>query len=1288
MTDLTTTPKRPQDDLLARPLLAALSLDWEKTIYLLFVVVAVVTRFAALGSRVVSHDESLHTQFSYQYYDGQGYQHSPLMHGPFLFHVTAISYWLLGDSDFSARVPVALLGVLLILVPYFLRGWIGRVGALFASFIFLISPYLVYYSRYIRHDIPVIMWALIVVVSMWFYLRKREDKYLYWFAAGNALMFATKEVAFIYVAIFGSFLIVRLLVRVLAAGWLRDQWGVLTMPLAVAVLGVAIVGGGLLWQRSASSAAAAAETAVTGEGFAADPTAETAAADAAGERPIWGWVVIAGVVVLSAGLFLTANAVRPQLDEYAEFDLIILFTSLLLPLTSPLFTFLAGWNPRDYSFSTCVLAGQETMSPLQLFFSRIGQVTCREAFFSSGLVHTGGFLLVALIVGVLVGLWWQRRRWVTIAVIFHVIFLVLYTSVFTNLGGWASGMIGSLGYWLEQQEVQRGSQPWFYYFFVTTFYEFLPLIFSLLAIRLWSRQQRLTRGLSYWLTLGLAALFAFSFVRWVYESATQLNGAVPADPATSTADVVGAIAGLILFGIGVLLWFFVWRGRIGQPEETEAPDWSADVQQLVSFLPFLIWWLLLTWVAYTVAGEKMPWLSTHFVIPMAFLVGWYFNEQLRGLQPAALLARPALRYVGVTALLIIAGFLVVSPLWLGDVRLGSQALGDLQGIGRFLGTLLMAGGVAFLWWRVRGQLAAPLRRPLAALAWFTLLALLTIRFAYMAAFPNADYTNEFLVYAHGAPATKNTVLAQLEELSMRLYGDKSIKVAFSADVSWPFTWYLRDYPNRVYYGDSPSHALNDSPVVLVGRNDWAKTEPYLGNNYEYKPYTFLWWPMEEYRQFSWNALLGDPNAVALGGVRRGLGNPDVREALYNIFFYRDYQAYERTFGGNYDVSEWPLRHELRLYIRKDVLANLWDYGVGAVFAESLVDPYAEGEFILTPNLVLNEAGVPGTEPGQLSSPRNLAIGPDGRLYVADSGNHRIQVFNPDGSFATAWGGFGAAPGQLNEPWGIAVDDRFVYVADTWNHRIQKFTLDGELVGAFGQSGNVDGADSGLGLFFGPRSVALLPDNQLLVTDTGNHRMQILTRDGEFLRQAGGFGNQPGQLNEPVGLATTDDSVFLADTWNGRIQRFDLFLFPLAEWPVSAWEGQSINNKPYLAADSLSRIYVTDPEGYRVLIFTAQGDYLGRFGTFGTDVNNFALPNGIAIDAQNNIYVADAGNHRILRFAPIFAAPQPDPLTEEVQPTPLEEAPADEDANVPVEEEAPPDEAGDGGETAVSPTPTN
>ncbi|KAA3664879.1 MAG: TIGR03663 family protein [Chloroflexi bacterium] len=1372
-----TTPE-PKRDFLSQPVLAVMSIDWEKAIYIAFIILAIVTRFFDLGSRVMSHDESLHTQFSYQFYDGQGFSHTPLMHGPLLFHITAVSYWMFGDNDFASRVPIALLSVMLVAIPYFLRRWLGREGAIVTSFIFLISPYLTYYGRYIRHDIPVIMWALIIFIAIMFYLREQKDKYLWWFAAGMALMFATKEVSFIYTAIFGSFLVIRLLTRIGLPDWIRPTLPKLRTPMFVVALGLLMIGGGFVGHTLAPNGDTAATEAEDGtEPFAADPTEETAVSEEI-ISPLdqtLRWVMVIGVGVLSAGLFMTANAARSKLDRYPEFDFIVLFTSIVLPMASPLLVAMLGWDPRDYTLNTCMVEGQETMSAFQLFIGRATNSVCVSSFLESGMVRTGLFLLITLLVGVLLGLWWNWQRYAVIAAIFHTIFFILYTSVFTNLPGWTSGMIGSLGYWLEQQAVQRGNQPEFYYFVVVPLYEFLSLIFALAAIRLWTKKQRLNSVLGYWLSLIVLSLLGYSLGNWFFNRLNEF-GAVP------NTFYGLLIAGLTL-GIGILVWFFLIRsrmldaqnetalidylspylddaglellcnqldvdpaelegvtteerigdlvlfysedGRFSKLTTTLRSNWSKlmaastfgdnvprkfnfsqqrtvlpslDMNEMVDFIPFIVWWLILTWVAYTVAGEKMPWLSTHFVIPMAMLSGWYFQEKIKeagGIRP--LFVKSNLIYLTITVVGIVAAAMALGPLLLGQVQFGDQTQQNLAQIGRFFGGLLTVGVLFYFREQLRASISRASSSTLTALGVFVVLSLLTIRFTYMANFQNADYATEYMVYAHGAPAAKSVVMNQVEELSMRLNGDKTMKVAFGGSgVAWPFTWYLRDYPNRNYFAENASSNLTEFPIVIVGRSQMENVDRLLKNTHEYTTHTYLWWPMEEYRQITWNAILGDPQA--LPEQRRGLGDAAVRQALWDIFFYRDYSSYSQVFGSQLTTGEWPLRDDLRLYIRRDVLATLWDYGVGAINAPTIVDPYAEGELFLTPSLVINELGVPGANEGELAGPRNVAVTEDGRIFVADSGNARIQVFEANGELITAWGSFGTEPGQFNEPWDLAVDDQFVYVADTWNHRVQKFTHDGELVGVFGSSGSQADAPEteGLGFFFGPRDVMLYGDDQLLVTDTGNHRIQVLDRNGNFITQIGSQGGSLGQMFEPVGLTGGQNGdVFLVDTWNSRVQQFTGDLFAYNEWQVNAWAGNSINNKPYIASDRDGRLYVTDPEGYRILIFNVQGEYLGRFGTFGTDVDSFGLPNGIFIDSEDYIYIADSANNRLLKFDPIFPAPpetavEGEPVEQEAMES--DEAVEDEAVEEEVSEEKMEDitsdeETADEEESEVRPTPT-
>jgi DNA-binding beta-propeller fold protein YncE len=207
------------------------------------------------------------------------------------------------------------------------------------------------------------------------------------------------------------------------------------------------------------------------------------------------------------------------------------------------------------------------------------------------------------------------------------------------------------------------------------------------------------------------------------------------------------------------------------------------------------------------------------------------------------------------------------------------------------------------------------------------------------------------------------------------------------------------------------------------------------------------------------------------------------------------------------------------------------------------------------------------------------------------------------------------------------------VADTWNHRVQKFDSSGEFVKAWGTPGQVEFGGQG-GIFWGPRDVAVDKNGRVYVTDTGNKRIQVFSSDGAFITQMGGPGVQPGQLDEPVGIAIdpSTGNIIVADTWNQRIQVLTPEGVPVRQWDVSGWLDQSVTTKPYIAADKNGNVYVTDPTGFRVLVFGSDGTFKLTFGDIGTDEKSFQSPIGIAVDDQGNVYVSDAGLSRVVRFA--------------------------------------------------------
>src|SRR5207244_4492793 len=184
-----------------------LPLTWEAAAYGVLIACAFGFRLWDLGSRAMHHDESLHSYYAYQILQGHGYEHSPVLPGPFQFFGTALTFFLTGGaSDTSARILPALFGGVLVLLPLLLRSRLGRLGALVTATLIAFSPTLMYYSRFAREDIYAAVFTLGIVICVWRYIDEEKPHYLYISAALLALSFATKETTFVFTAIMLIFL--------------------------------------------------------------------------------------------------------------------------------------------------------------------------------------------------------------------------------------------------------------------------------------------------------------------------------------------------------------------------------------------------------------------------------------------------------------------------------------------------------------------------------------------------------------------------------------------------------------------------------------------------------------------------------------------------------------------------------------------------------------------------------------------------------------------------------------------------------------------------------------------------------------------------------------------------------------------------------------------------------------------------------------------------------------------------------------------------------------------------
>jgi DNA-binding beta-propeller fold protein YncE len=1103
----------------------------------LILLLTVVSRLAGLGERVMSHDEVNHVVPAWGLYQGQGYIHDPVTHGPLQFPLMAFSFFLFGDSDFTARLPHALFSIATVALAIFaLRRFLGRGGALIAGFLFLISPFFLFYGRYARNEAIVGFLGLLLIYATLAYLESGRFRYLVMVAVAMALHFTSKETAYIYTAqalIFALFYLVERLTR---APWKKPlfQMGFILSLLAAILFALVAV---IVLSFSAAEATIQVNSAT--------PVAAEAAAGLM-NYPVNSRIIIYTSIglALAGGLasvfFLLSGFGLKRLRSYRIFDLLILQGTLVLPILAAFVIKWLGYDPMDYS--------------------------------DAGILRSTIAIAVLAAVSVLVGWFWRPKQWLICAGLFTGIYVLLFSTFFTNGQGVATGAIGSLGYWLSQQGVERGSQPWYYFVFLQMpMYEFLPILASIAAIGIGFRKRL-----------------------WTSQAGSPYEAPLPA---INEAEEV----------------------EESEPILTETP-----ALQPVPTLALLIYWGVTSLLAFSLAGEKMPWLTLHIALPVILSASFGLGYLFHTFDAAAFQAKKGWLLLGVLLTGTVSLFMLFSSLFGQVPPFQGKNLAQLNATGEFLASLAFTVVCIYLLVRfVRNWQSGQLEK-LFPLVVFGCLTILTVRTTYRASFINYDNAREFLVYAHAARGPKD-ILAQIEEVSYRTTGGKDILVAYDNDGLYPYWWYLRDYPNHLFYGEKPTRSLRDYAMVIVSEANYGTAEPIFSSGFVSIDYTRLWWPMMDYYNLTWPRVW---NAIQ---------DPAMRAALFQIWFDRDYTQYAALKNNtSLTLGNWQPSNRFRLYIRKDIVDKLWQYGVKSVEVET-VDPYELGQTTLTADTVF---GLTGSEPGFYDGPRGLALAADGTLYVADTNNNRIQHVTTSGEVLATWGSFadvtlGAAPGgTFNNPWDVAVGpDGSVYVADTWNYRIQQFTSGGKFIRMWGFSGQAEQPEG----FWGPRAVAVDADGHVYVIDTGNKRIVIFDSYGNYLTQFGTTGFDAGQFDEPVGIDVDQAGrVYVADTWNQRIQVFEpdpsgLLFIPIAKWDLSAWYGQSLDNKPYLAVDNRGHVFVTDPDGYRVIEFTSEGGFIRFWGDYGGTAETFGMPAGIAVDASGGIWVTDAGNNRLMHF---------------------------------------------------------
>jgi predicted membrane-bound mannosyltransferase/sugar lactone lactonase YvrE len=1169
---------------LDRPIHSSLpAITNEILIFTAVILLAVFTRFYDLESRVMSHDESLHTYFSWLLYRGQGYTHSPMMHGPFQFHALALSYFLFGVSDFTARIPSVLFSIGTVWMVWYWRRYLGNWGALIAGFLLVISPYMLYYGRYVRNESFVGFSGIVMLYAMLRHLEVGGKKYLYILAAALALHFTSKETSFIYTAQALVFLAVYFIVQVTKRPWQnaeRDYRAFIIALSMMILLAGAAVGYGLITHEE--NTLTGAETAVPVNPINPEESPSPLAPPEADSNPL---VLILGtsafLAFLAAAYFLVNGYTWQRIRTDRSFELLMVSGTIVLPQLSPF--------PVKFLEDFLNVAIPTTAGEVQTLSADMNSI-----------LTIGGFLLLMFILSALAGLIWNPEKWWKTALIFWVPYTILYTTIFTNSDGFFTGTVGSLGYWIVQQDVERGSQPWYYYLLVQIpMYEFLPALGFLLALALGFRR----------------------------------NGKPQSSPAAEPSE-----------------------------EPIQLIEEESRRDNFNNTFTLLIFWSVTSFAAFSYAGERMPWLTYHIALPLILITGWALGRLIDAVDWEQLKEKNI--WVTLASIAIFIASLGRAILLLnGPARpFQGQGLEQLQATNAFLLPMSVAilSAVAVVYF-LRMWSFGEIRRVF-VLVFFGFLAALTIRASFRAAYITYDQATEFLVYAHGATGIKE-VIAQAEDISKRTTGGMGVALAYDASapdtgVSWPMVWYLRDFTNQRSF-DQPTRSLRDSVVIIVDEKNFDKIEPAIGPGYYRVDYIRMWWPMQDYFGLvsSRDPKTDFPDNYACNGVMsflklrksrdysrfcEGFTNPQLRAGIVQIWWDRDYSLYAQAKGGRTDLSvpTWSPSDRMRLYIRQDVASQIWNYGLAPTTTVVAQDP-TEGKYeLLAANLMFDATQA---NPVVMNAPRSLAFAPNGTLYVTDTRNHRILHLDMEGNILHQWGSYAdgvgtpLGPGAFNEPWGIVVGpDGSVYVTDTWNHRVQKFTAEGRFVKTWGVFGQGETPEA----FYGPRGLAVDEKGRVYVVDTGNKRIVIFDADGNFITQFGSAGFDPGQFDEPVGIAIDKNgTIYITDTWNQRVQTFvryetetELLFLPEKQWDVFGWFGQSLENKPFIAVNDNLEVFITDPEGYRVMQFDANGEVIRVWGDFGNTQTSFGLASGITVDADGNVWVTDGVFNRVMRFS--------------------------------------------------------
>jgi uncharacterized protein (TIGR03663 family) len=799
-------PKRTQHDQSTVPEIepagSGLLLTVEILLYVLIGIASAILHVWGLGERALHHDETLHAVYSWYVYQGRGYMHDPLLHGPLLYHIGALMYTLFGDNDTTARLGVAIFGTILTITPFFLRREIGRIGALAASFYLLLSPSVLYMGRFVRHDMYSLLFEMLVVVGIIGFMRSQQARWIYLIAASYGLMMVNQETSYLFLLIMGAAIVAPLLWRVWKPGFvILGLTGFLVATL------VFVLPGDPQWQGENNAIR--------------DPNGEIAVLK---PGPIFGWgpletsdnnyaLRIRNRSDNDGGRSLFANVGMYFGDLWTFFKHPSVLLAMVVLIAALAVLIWSIWFRRN----------KDNLTPWQIAVQQ----------------NDDPVLQAAAALG--------NKRMVLIALaIFFAIYVVFFTGFFTNLLGIITGTTGSVLYWLGQHEVKRGGQPGHYYLVILAVYEPLVVLLSLVSAGFIGR--------------GLWKNFRKSKLSTGSAQDESLNGEEPSEDLERYVE--------------------------DEPEED-----GVKATKRLTVPIFLFWWTIASVLIYSWAGEKMPWLVIHLVLPMTILAGWGFDRLLhttilrRIERPEGLAAPPTKStiwiLIGVACVVSVFAFMKMNTAV--NANLASNPNLPAIYLGLFVLCAVLFAAMVYASFGIRWGTGALI------ICLCAILTLVSVRNSHRLSFINGDVPREMMIYTQTSPDVAR-IMRRLETISMERYNDLSMPVIYDNETVW--LWYFRNFTNAQTSGTTLSGPPEERIEAVVMLQENIDSNPLNRDNlgeFKVQRYPLRWWfPEDQMYRFNENWRTQDINNVSLLGrlLRAPLDGETIAQT-WDFLIYRD-----------------------------------------------------------------------------------------------------------------------------------------------------------------------------------------------------------------------------------------------------------------------------------------------------------------------------------------------------------------------------------------------------------------